>query len=67
MTKERIEDRDQFVGGRRSLLLGAVVAALAWPISVFAPGGSAVGAQTVIRRSSPLRGHGLVWILRDDD
>lgn len=55
------------IAGRRSLLLGAVVAVLAWPVSVFAPGGSATGMGAIMRRSSPLRGHGLVWILREDD
>ena len=67
MIEERIEDRDHLVTGRRSLLLGAVAAALAWPISVLVPSGSARGLRAVIRRSSPLRGHGLVWILREDD
>ncbi|MGE3779007.1 MAG: hypothetical protein AB7F89_17615 [Pirellulaceae bacterium] len=53
--------------GRRRLLLGAVGAVLAWPVSIFATGGSLKGLQAVIRRSSPLRGQGLVWILREDD
>ena len=67
MTDARLEDRDRLVTGRRSLLVGAMAAVLAWPLSILATGGSATGIRAVMRRSSPLRGHGLVWILREDD
>lgn len=67
MREEQDSGRDRAITGRRTLLLGAVAAVLAWPVSVFAPGGSATGMGAILRRSSPLRGHGLVWILREDD
>lgn len=67
MTDARLEDRDHPVTGRRSLLLGAMAAVLVWPVSIFGTGGSAKGIRATMRRSSPLRGDGLVWILREDD
>lgn len=58
---------DRVIAGRRSLLFGAVAAVLAWPVSIFGPAGWAKEIRAIMRRSSPLRGQGLVWILREDD
>jgi hypothetical protein len=64
---EQDSGRDHTLYDRRSLLAGALAAVMAWPVSIFATGGSPKGIRAIMRRSSPLRGHGLVWILREDD